>query len=280
MVDGSTFLGKFGFWDACAHIDTSVSSSSSSSSPPPHEHGSTSRIKQELRAQLDWFVEHVGHNPTHVDGHNHIHVIPQVVQAMAEVLPTYNITWVRMPCEDLSDYQWPSAKSQMFYDRVVGEAERAKAVFTEAGIGYSDHFIGLRLMGKAASLLALENVLDSINTTNASNVDERSHDEKSATAIQGNGAESCEADRSTEKKGEAPSAPSSSSSSPSLSPSSSPSPRVQSVEYMCHPGYASEKGDDFSRSKDREHELALLTSTRAHACIIERNIALSSFADL
>ena len=31
-------------------------------------------IKNELIAQIQWFIQHVGYEPAHIDGHNHIHV--------------------------------------------------------------------------------------------------------------------------------------------------------------------------------------------------------------
>lgn len=50
-------LGKQGFWDASKRGEITKK-----------------YVRDELIAQLDWFVMHVGYLPTHVDGHNHIHV--------------------------------------------------------------------------------------------------------------------------------------------------------------------------------------------------------------
>lgn len=34
------------------------------------------QVREELEAQLDRFRELLGRNPTHVDGHQHVHVLP------------------------------------------------------------------------------------------------------------------------------------------------------------------------------------------------------------
>ena len=33
------------------------------------------QVKQEIQTQLEWFIDKVGSLPTHIDGHQHIHVI-------------------------------------------------------------------------------------------------------------------------------------------------------------------------------------------------------------
>ena len=53
-------------------------------------------VKQELRAQIERFIDVVGFRPSHVDGHNHVHLIPQVAECICEVCPKYGIYKVRM----------------------------------------------------------------------------------------------------------------------------------------------------------------------------------------
>ncbi|XP_066116065.1 carbohydrate deacetylase isoform X2 [Saccopteryx bilineata] len=53
------FLGKMGFRQAVAAEDVALS-----------------QVREELEAQLSRFQELLGRNPTHVDGHQHVHVLP------------------------------------------------------------------------------------------------------------------------------------------------------------------------------------------------------------
>ncbi|XP_036305663.1 carbohydrate deacetylase isoform X5 [Pipistrellus kuhlii] len=53
------FLGKMGFREAVAAKDVALS-----------------QVREELEAQLGRFQELLGRKPTHVDGHQHVHVLP------------------------------------------------------------------------------------------------------------------------------------------------------------------------------------------------------------
>ncbi|XP_060050537.1 carbohydrate deacetylase isoform X2 [Erinaceus europaeus] len=53
------FRGKMGFREAVAAGDVALS-----------------QVREELEAQLRRFRELVGRDPTHVDGHQHVHVLP------------------------------------------------------------------------------------------------------------------------------------------------------------------------------------------------------------
>ncbi len=53
-------------------------------------HLSPDEIRQEIARQLDLFEEHFGHAPDHVDGHQHVQVLPVVRQALlAELAARY-----------------------------------------------------------------------------------------------------------------------------------------------------------------------------------------------
>lgn len=43
-------------------------------------------VREELEAQYTWFLEH-GVRPVHVDGHNHVHALPQVAAALDGICP-------------------------------------------------------------------------------------------------------------------------------------------------------------------------------------------------
>lgn len=69
-------------------------------------------VKIEVKAQLNWFRKHVGSDPTHVDGHNHIHIVPQLVPALAEIFKEEGITKLRIPYESnlQTKYPWLQGK--------------------------------------------------------------------------------------------------------------------------------------------------------------------------
>jgi predicted glycoside hydrolase/deacetylase ChbG (UPF0249 family) len=55
-------------------------------------------ITAELSAQIAWVVDH-GVQPTHVNGHRYVELIPGVGEAMLSLLPRYSIPVVRSPLE-------------------------------------------------------------------------------------------------------------------------------------------------------------------------------------
>jgi len=53
-----------------------------------------------------------------------------------------------------------------------------------------------------------------------------------------------------------------------------------SIEWMCHPGFKSFKGDDFNRSDGRLHEFQVLTSDELNQGITSLQLERSSFRRL
>lgn len=88
-----------------------------------------------MKAQLQWFVETVGSLPTHVDGHQHVHVTPQVCDILAAVMKENGIQWTRIPVEEnLHGCIWIDEPRKHFYKSIITEAEKAKEVFSCHGI--------------------------------------------------------------------------------------------------------------------------------------------------
>ncbi len=69
-VTGQAALPPLGFW---------LRSSTSSQALVP-------ALEREITAQLDAFIAVTGHAPAHVDGHQHVQVLPPVAQALTRVL--------------------------------------------------------------------------------------------------------------------------------------------------------------------------------------------------
>lgn len=95
----------------------------------------TRQIKDEVQAQLQWFVNTVGSLPTHINGHQHVHVIPQVCEILATVMKENGVHWTRIPVEqNLDECVWVEESRKHFYKSVITEAEDARVVFSSHGI--------------------------------------------------------------------------------------------------------------------------------------------------
>jgi len=134
LLDGSgMFLGKLGFRKAL----------SSEAVDPGH-------IEMELRAQLNWFRTHVPSAITHVDGHNHVHVLPTVAEVLVRVLPDYGISKIRIPYEDqlLATCPWLTDEQASFLTQVCADSQVSRKIFSRQSVLSSSHFVGLGLMGE------------------------------------------------------------------------------------------------------------------------------------
>ncbi len=116
-------------------------------------------IEREARAQLEWIQEHYG-QPSHIDGHHHIHVYPQVTPVIIPILERYGIGCVRLPLEEpLPPFGYNVPEERM--ERVVKNnalAREAKVLFDAHGLIYTDHFRGATMVGNA-SMKNLRHVL-------------------------------------------------------------------------------------------------------------------------
>lgn len=106
-------------------------------------------LERELRAQLEWCLDHYG-QPTHVDGHQHLHVHPAVAPLLAPILSRYGITIVRVPCESLERLPWEIPEERATWIRMISaQASHAREIFTSLDLRTSDHFRGMALAGVA-----------------------------------------------------------------------------------------------------------------------------------
>ena len=102
-------------------------------------------IVMEYAAQRIRLVQ-AGLEPTHVDGHQHIHVYGAVTETLLTCLcPSH---WTRLPSEpdDPSADPPPARRAQI--DEYRDLAERARGRFAAAGLRTADHFRGLALSGR------------------------------------------------------------------------------------------------------------------------------------
>ncbi|XP_037734342.1 carbohydrate deacetylase [Chelonia mydas] len=208
-----------------------------------------SEVKQELTAQVDLFRELTGHVPHHMDGHQHVHVLPEVRRVFAQVLEEYGIQYTRVPVEPgLHSCAWIEPPLMDFYLGVEKDSLDTVDVFTRHGIRWADIYIGLSTMGKSMSVSNIQSAID--------------------TAV-------------------AASATKENSLMTQFSPQHQQS-RTVTIELMVHPGYPTippvggcgDGPDDFSQSWERLHELQTLMNPELQSYYKTRNIQLCAFKDL
>lgn len=119
-------------------------------------------IRREFTAQV-LRIQNTGIPIDHLDGHQHVHVLPAVVRLTAEVAISNEIPWVRIP-EEPPFRGTSSLISSSLEDEArffSGHAKAARPLFTASGICGIDHFRGLYLKGHLPASEWME-FLDSI----------------------------------------------------------------------------------------------------------------------
>jgi predicted glycoside hydrolase/deacetylase ChbG (UPF0249 family) len=116
-------------------------------------------IAQEIDAQIT-LLKTSGTPLSHLDGHQHIHVFPAVLNAMLESAQRHHIPWIRIPNEPeptSSDFTLsPSLCEEARFFSGLGQ--NARSMMLKSGLHTTDHFRGLYLKGRL-SIQSLESVL-------------------------------------------------------------------------------------------------------------------------
>ena len=116
-------------------------------------------ITQEIKAQIDKFIHMFGIRPSHIDGHNHIHVIPGIAEKVCEVASLYGIYSVRMPRPIKMAYDKPNEVLNQFNRLFVQNSQHSERIYAQNGFIFPDYLIGLETMG---SDLTTEAILSQI----------------------------------------------------------------------------------------------------------------------
>jgi chitin disaccharide deacetylase len=104
-------------------------------------------IRKELSAQIT-LIQDAGVQVDHLDGHQHVHILPAVVRAAAEAANAHGISWVRIPEEPFPDFQERSSHVMEEACLFSRHAAAARAFYDAMGIRSTDHFRGLLLKGE------------------------------------------------------------------------------------------------------------------------------------
>uniref|UniRef100_A0A3B4U0V5 Carbohydrate deacetylase n=1 Tax=Seriola dumerili TaxID=41447 RepID=A0A3B4U0V5_SERDU len=222
------FLGKMGFRQALERGQLSMN-----------------QVDLELRAQVRLFRELTGHLPHHMDGHQHVHVLPEVREVFAQVLSDLRIPYTRVPVEPgLHSCPWLPAHIQRFYTQVEKDALDSISVFTRYGIRWPDVYLGLTTMGQNMSIPNLQRALNHVLAAGPSGT-----------------------------------------TSSSASSSNQPVVTAELMVHPGYPSHTQEGGcgegpDDFSQSADRQHELSVLRDPSLQALYSQERVQLCAFKDL
>ncbi|XP_070402377.1 carbohydrate deacetylase isoform X3 [Nothobranchius furzeri] len=206
---------------------------------------SMTQVELELRAQVRRFMVLTGHLPYHMDGHQHVHVLPDIREVFAQVLSDLRIPYTRVPVEPgLHSCTWLPAHLQTFYKQVEKDALNSIPIFKHYRIRWPDVYLGLTTMGQNMSSASLQRAL------------------KQALA-----------------------AGPSDSTSKSLSGLHPAVVTAELMVHPGYPSYTQEGGcgggpDDFSQSSDREHELGMLTEPSVQELYRRERVQLCGFKDL
>lgn len=118
-----------------------------------------SEVKRELAAQIEKFLN-TGLAPTHADSHQHMHVLPGIIDTVIALCRTYEIPALRIPAIPVD--LWATRKSNL--GEQVGRtglhvlAQRARKKAKAAGLLTPEHFGGI-VAGEAVDTKALRTIL-------------------------------------------------------------------------------------------------------------------------
>ncbi|XP_062589410.1 carbohydrate deacetylase-like [Saccostrea cucullata] len=143
--DKGHFLGNFGFTEALANGTINLK-----------------EVECEMQSQLDLFETLMGQKPSHVDGHQHAHLLPGICKIFGSVMKENGVRSTRCPYEDLEPghvYSWAADAVKdldSFFKTVVEQAAQAKIVMKENNIWATDKFVGLQTMGSDMTIERLQ----------------------------------------------------------------------------------------------------------------------------
>ena len=112
-------------------------------------------MERECCAQIELLISR-GVQPSHVDTHQHTHLHPRVMMAVAGAAQRYGIQWVRRPFESLRGVaRRAPLKRRLLAKGLAVLAHRFDQTTRKMRIGHTDHFTGFALTGSlnVASLL-------------------------------------------------------------------------------------------------------------------------------
>lgn len=136
---------------------------------------SMATIRKELSRQIEK-VKDFGLTPTHLDSHQHVHVLPQILEAMAETACHHSIRWIRSPFD--ATPVWTTFPLVGENERLIFLKQHTRAMLVavlrpyhlklmrRCGLRTADHFFGASLTGiwnEALVVRLVENLPPGLN---------------------------------------------------------------------------------------------------------------------
>ncbi len=107
-------------------------------------------LEREIRAQVEWIFDHYGY-PSHVSGHENVHIHPLVFPLLLPIVERYAIRAVRIPDETLPPFGYQITDDQTeAVEAINAEARTARTLMAGTNIVTTDHFRGPSLLGNAS----------------------------------------------------------------------------------------------------------------------------------
>jgi predicted glycoside hydrolase/deacetylase ChbG (UPF0249 family) len=144
-------LGKHGLRDAASRGEVSLA-----------------HVARETEAQIARFEALMGHGPRHIDGHQHVHVIPELVETLATVFADQNVGSTRIPEQRV--VHGDTSAAHRFYENVSREAAVARAIYARQGIASTEAFVGLDVMGIESSGARLRDAVRAVSSLSSAEV--------------------------------------------------------------------------------------------------------------
>jgi len=103
-----------------------------------------SEIYEEFSAQVERAVS-LGIKPTHLDGHQHIHILPGIAHITVEVAKRFGVPAIRYPVGPVAGPRGIGARVEKFALETLARTQKAR--LDRAGMHYPDRFYGLAETG-------------------------------------------------------------------------------------------------------------------------------------
>lgn len=112
-------------------------------------------IKNEIICQIERFIQFYKSPPDHIDGHQHIHIIPNIAEVISEISSNYfGIYHVRIPAEneklfDLLEYEVSyTEERKIHYKKIIDDSLISKNIYKSWNMISTEQFLGMSMMGK------------------------------------------------------------------------------------------------------------------------------------
>ena len=119
-------------------------------------------IKEEIISQIQLFNKQYGIFPTHIDGHQHIHIITEIAYEISKLLSDFCIYKTRIPIE----YAYPESELKLtdFHKKIIKFSMESKQIYSKYGIVSTNYFIGMSFMGDKFNSDEIIDILEANNS--------------------------------------------------------------------------------------------------------------------